>query len=135
VAEAEAERSGIVVVEPDEKARNLVEALEGEIGRPVFAIDPSEFDPEASEDIQKAEAFVVCWDLGIRCGADLLEAIRASALLSDRKVLIAMDAPTRNLVAIAMRLGADGVCHRPYDADELAAGLERAGLARPEAAA
>lgn len=129
VSDTEDEKPGIVVIDPDGRSRNQVESFESALGIPIFAVDPSEFDPDGSEEIQRAAVFVLCWDLGFRCGADLLEEIRAKEALKDRKILIALDAPTRNVVRFVMGLGADGVCHRPYDEDELSACLERAGVA------
>lgn len=129
------ERTGLVFVDPDEKSRGQVEGLEAGLGRPVLAVDPSEFKPAESEEIGRAAAFVVCWDLGFRCGADLLEELRASETFADRKILVSMDAPTRSLVRTAMALGADGVCRRPYDEAELLACLARVGLPRLESAA
>jgi hypothetical protein len=102
--------------------------LEDALGLPIFAVDPSEFDAKDCEEIQRAAAFVVCWDLGFRCGADMLEELRANDAFRGRKVLVAMDAPTRALVRLAVELGADAVCHRPWDEQELRSGLQRLGL-------
>lgn len=128
---AEVEQTGLVVVDPEPACREAAEALVESLGRAVLAVDPSEFKPDESEDIQNAAAFVLSWDLGVGCAADLVEAIRADAKLRDRKVLIATDAPTRSLVVHAMAVGADGFCRRPYEAEDLAANLERVGLAPP----
>ncbi len=127
-------RSGLVVIDPDASSRTQAESLEEALARPILAVDPSEFKPAESEEIQGAAGFVVCWDLGFRSGAELLEEIRSDEALKDRKVLISMDAPTRSRVLLAMLLGADGVCHRPYDESELASFLERVGLGRSAAA-
>lgn len=133
--QAQGERTNVVFVDPDGASRSAAEGLEEALARPVFAVDPSEFKPADSEEIQNAAAFVLCWDLGFRCAADLVEGLRADEAYSDRKILIAMEAPTRSLVLLAMELGADGVCLRPWDGEALAAALERVGLPRPEAAA
>ena len=129
--EAEEVKTGLVFVDPDANSRTQAESLEEALGRSVLAVDPSEFKPADSEEIQGAAGFVVCWDLGIYSGADLLEEIRASATLKDSKVLISMDSPTRSGVVLAMELGADGICRRPYEEAELSACLERVGLPRP----
>lgn len=123
------EAPGLVVVDPDAGSRSRVEELEEALGLPVFAVDPSEFDAKECEEIQRAAAFVVGWDLGFRCGVDLLEEIRANDAFKGRKVLIAMDAPTRPLVRLAIELGADAVCHREWDVVELRSGLARLGIA------
>lgn len=129
----EAEQTGLVFVDPDPECREAAEALVEPLSRAVFAVDPSEFKPEESEDIQNAAAFVLSWNLGVECAADLVEAIRADAKLRDRKILIATEAPTRSLVVHAMAIGADGVCGRPYAAEDLAGHLERLGLPAPPA--
>ena len=133
--EAEAVKTGLVFVDPDANSRAQAESLEEALGRSVLAVDPSEFKPAESEEIQRAAGFVVCWDLEIYGGADLLEEIRSSASLKDSKILIAMDSPTRSRVVLAMELGADGICRRPYEEAELVAWLERVGLPRPTAPA
>jgi DNA-binding response OmpR family regulator len=125
------EKTGLVFIDPDEKSRHEAEALEEVLARTILAVDASEFKPADSEEILGAAAFVVCWDLGFRTGAEMIEAIRADEKLRDRKILISMDAPTRNAVLVAMELGADAVCRRPYDGAELSARLEQLGLARP----
>ncbi|MFO0687182.1 MAG: hypothetical protein U0900_00560 [Myxococcota bacterium] len=133
--QASTERTSLVVVDPDGASRSAAEGLEEALSRPVFAVDPSEFKPADSEEIQNAAAFVLCWDLGFRCAADLIEGLRADPAYADRKILVALDAPTRRLVLLAMELGADGVCLRPWDGEALAAALERVGLPQPAAAA
>jgi DNA-binding response OmpR family regulator len=124
-------KTGLVFIDPDEKSRHQAEALEEALSRSILAVDASEFKPADSEEIQQAAAFVVCWDLGFQTGGEMIEAIRSDETLRDRKVLVSMDAPTRRSVLVAMTLGADGVCLRPYDGDELMARLEQLGLPRP----
>lgn len=131
----EGERTALAVIDPDPKMRAAVESLEDAIGRPVFALDPGELDLATNEAIAQAAAIVLCWDLGVRCAADLIEAMRGSEVFADRKLLVASEAPTRSLVLLAHALGADGFCQRPYDGAELLASLARAGLPRPEAEA
>ncbi len=129
--EQEEPKTGLVFVDPDEKSRHAAESLEEALARTILAVDASEFDPGASEEIQRAAAFVVCWDLGFRTGAELLESIRSNEQIRDGKILIAMDEPTRTRVLVAMELGADAVCRRPYDGDELSVRLEQLRLPRP----
>lgn len=134
-AQAEEEaKTGLVFIDPDERSRLSAESLEEALARSILAVDASEFVPGDSEEIQQAAAFVVCWDLGFRTGAELVEAIRCDASLRDRKVLVSMEAPTRRSVLAAMALGADAVCRRPYDGDELSVRLEQLGLRRPSSA-
>lgn len=122
--------AGLVFIDPDEKSRHAAEALEEVLARSVLALDAVEFKPADNEEIQQAAAFVVAWDLGFRTGAELVEAIRADEALRDRKILVSMEAPTRRGVQVAMAVGADAVCRRPYDGDELIARLEALGLSR-----
>ena len=124
-------KTGLVFVDPDEKSRHAAESLEEQLARSILAVDASEFDPASCEEIQRAAAFVVCWDLGYRTGAELLESIRANELIRDSKILVSMEKPSRTGVLVAMELGADAVCRRPYDGDELSARLEFLGLPRP----
>lgn len=131
--EQEEPKTGLVFVDPDEKSRHAAESLEESLARSILAVDASEFDPASSEEIQRAAAFVVCWDLGFRAGGELLESIRANESIRDSKILVSMDEPTRTRVLVAMELGADAVCRRPYDAEELAVRLEKLGLPRPAA--
>lgn len=127
---AEEAKTGLVFVDPDQGSRMQAESLEEVLARSVLAVDPSEFKPAESAEIQQAAGIIVAWDLGFYSGADLLEEIRSSESLKDCKVLISMDAPTRSGVVLAMELGADGVCCRPYEEAELSACLDRAGLPR-----
>ena len=120
----------LVLVDPDPISRNSGEDLEDDLDQPVFALDSMDFDPETSEEVADADAFVVCWDLGFRAGADVIEEIRRSEVLSDRIVLVATASPTRSLVRRAFLAGADGVCTLPYDAEEVAQRLEVARARR-----
>ncbi len=116
----------IVIVDPDPASRNAGEDLEDDLECHVVAVDSMEFDPEVSEEILEAEAFIVCWDLGIRSGADLIEQIRTDERLRDRIVIAALDRATRGCVRSAISLGADGICLRPYDASEVGRRLDDA---------
>ena len=126
-------RTGLVFVDPDEKIRHAAESLEEALARPILAVDASEFKPAESEEVQQAAAFVVAWDLGFRTGAEFVESLRADEALRDRRIVVSMEAPTRRAVRVAMSVGADAVCRRPYEGDELAARLEQLGLPRPAA--
>jgi len=127
--------ASIIVVDPDPGSRSLAEDLEDEFERPVIAMDSMDFDAEGSEEILEADTLILCWDLGIRCGADLLEQVRADPQLSDKVVVVAMDAPTPASVRTAMLLGADAVCMRPYCAEGLAKTFERITASRTAKAA
>ena len=120
----------LVFVDPDPVSRSASEDLEDEFDRPVVAIDSMDFGEDASEEVLEAEAFIVCWDLGFRCGADMIEMIRADENLCDRIVLVAMESPTKALVRTALRHGADGVCRLPYDHAEITQRLEATRSAR-----
>ena len=134
-AEPEEIKTGLVFVDPDASSRTHAESLEAALARSILAVDPSEFKPAESVEIQRAAGFIVCWDLGVYGGADLLEEIRSSETLKDCKVLISMDSPTRRSVTLAMELGADGICRRPYEEAELSVCVERLGIPRRPAPA
>lgn len=127
--------SSIIVVDPDPASRSLAEDLEDDFDRQVIAMDSTDFDVDGSEEILEADTLILCWDLGIRSGADLLEQVRHDPLLAQKTVLIAMDAPTPASVRTAIQLGADSVCMKPYCADEIAKALERASAKRMQQAA
>ena len=129
------EASSIVVVDPDPASRNASEDLEDDLERQIIAMDSIEFDIDVSEDIQEAGVYIISWDLGVRCGADLLEEVRRSPLLEGKTVLVASSQPTEGLVRSAIALGADGVCMKPYDPEEIANRVERAEQRRGEKAA
>jgi DNA-binding NarL/FixJ family response regulator len=115
------ESGAIVVIDPDPDSRQAAEGLEEAVARSVIAIDSVEFGSELADDVLEAETYLICWDLGIRSGADLLEMIRQDPRFEDKKVIVAMAGPTRERARWAMSLGADALCSLPYDADELVA--------------
>ena len=118
------EAGSIVVLDPDNNSRNDAEDLEDEFDRQVIAMDSMDFDTEASEEVLEASVYIVCWNLGIRAAADVLEEIRTNPRLSDKKVIVAIDQPTKTVVRWAMMLGADAVCALPYDPEEVGERLE-----------
>ena len=125
----------IVVVDPDPISRSRAEDLEDDLDRQVIAMDSVDFDADATEEVIEASVYIVCWDLGIRCGADLLEEIRRDPRLADKPVLVAFDAPTAAKVRTALGLGANGVCMKPYDEAEIEAVLSQVESAPSEQAA
>ncbi len=120
-----AQTNSILVVDPDIKSRNASEDLEDDLDRQVIAMDSFEFDTEASEEVLGAAVYIISWDLDIRSGADLLEEIRSNERLAMKTVLVATEAPTANLVRCAMQLGADGICLKPYDPEQIKSLLDR----------
>ena len=122
--EDEGGTGSIVVLDPDQNSRNDAEDLEDEFDRQVIAMDSMDFDTEASEDVLEAAVYIVCWNLGIRAGADILEEIRSNPRLADKKVIVAIAEPTKTIVRWAMTLGADAVCALPYDPEEVGERLE-----------
>lgn len=116
--EGETVRS-IVVLDPDAESRNRAEDLEDDLEVPVIAMDSMDFDSESSEEVLSATAFIISWDLGIRSGVDIVEEIRRHATLAELPVIVAMEEPVRSLVKCAMQNGADSVCVKPYDGEEI----------------
>ncbi|GEM_PF-6347621 len=109
----------IIVVDPDAASRNDAEDLEDEFDRQVIAMDSTDFDTEASEEVLEAAVYIVCWNLGIRAGADLVEEIRWNDRIADKKVIVALPEPNKAAVRWAISLGADAVCALPYDPEEV----------------
>lgn len=134
-ADAGAEKSAIVVVDPDPVSRNAAEDLEDDLDRQVVAMDSMEFDPEVSEEIAEAGAFVIVWDLGIRSGADLVEKIRSDDRLAGRPIIVATAKASTAMVQAALAVGADSVCRLPYDGEEVEARLAHAEEGRAPSAA
>lgn len=114
------EESAIVVVEPDASLRNSAEDLEDDFERQVIAMDSTEFDTEAAEEVIEAGVYIFNWNLGIRSAADLLEEVRHDPRLRDKMVIVAMEEPTAARVRTAMKLGADAICTLPYSGEEIA---------------
>ena len=125
MSDSESEPNGsIVVIDPDASSRNDAEDLEDEFDRQVIAMDSMDFDTEASEEVLEAAVYIVCWNLGIRAGADLVEEVRGNPRLADKKVIVALEEPTKTRARWAMTLGADAICSLPYDPEEVGARLE-----------
>jgi DNA-binding NarL/FixJ family response regulator len=123
----------IVVVDPDLASRNQAEDLEDDLDRQVIAMDSMEFDMESSGEVLDAGVYIISWDLGIRSGADLVEELREDVRTADKTILIATDSPTKELVIWAMAAGADGVCLKPYDGEEIGRRIAAADGARKAA--
>ena len=132
--EPKAASGAIVVVDPDPTSRSMAEDLEDDLNSQVVAIDSTDFDPESSEEVLEASAYVVCFDLGIRSGLDLVEEIRGNPQIADKTILVASEAPTKELVCWAIAVGADGVCCLPYDGKEVGHRLAAAKADAQEAA-
>lgn len=125
----------ILVVDPDPISRSQAEELEDDLDRQLIAIDSMDFDADANEEVIEAGVYILCWDLSIRCGADLLELVRGDPRLSGKTVLVAFEAPTLAKLRTALALGADGVCMKPWSAEEIARQLSRIASAAAEQAA
>lgn len=126
MSESESEPNGgtIIFVDPDPSSRDDAEEFEDEFDRQVIAMDSMDFDTEASEDVLEAAVYIICWNLGIRAGADLIEEIRGNPRLADKKVVVALEEPTPTRARWAMTIGADAICSLPYDPEELGERLE-----------
>lgn len=131
--EKEAPAKSIVVVDPDPESRNRAEDLEDDLEIQVIAMDSMDFETESSEDVLNATAFIISWDLAIRSGLDLLEEIRRHEVLSGLPVIVATDAALPGMVKSAMLHGADSVCLKPYDGEEVRAKLAAIEEARQAA--
>lgn len=120
----------LVFLDPSAADRDRAEALEPELGLPVWTFDPAEFGPETFEEIAEASAIVVEWNLQGQCGIDLLEALLFDERTRKVPVILASAAPTRTMVTAALRCGARSFTLKPYLADELRRRLASVGAPR-----
>jgi CheY-like chemotaxis protein len=124
ISDAEASAGGagagpIFVIDPSEEERKRVEALATQLARSVTGLDPNELLPDDRENLAKASAVVVAWDLGGRAGLELVESLVWDERTQGVPILMASEAPTRGMVLAALRAGARSFVHRPYDAAEV----------------
>ena len=80
---------------------------------------PDEFEPDELDEFDDVDAFLVEWNLGVRCGLDIIETLRADERLRSVPVLVVTAHPTRSLVSAVMHLGAQGVVCKPYTSAEV----------------
>ncbi len=121
----------IFVIDPSEDERQQVEELEAELARRVTGLDPNELVPDQREELATASLVIVAWDLGGRPGLELVESLAWDEQTEGVPILMSSEAPTRGMVAAALRAGAQSFLHRPYDANEI---RRRAFGEQPEAA-
>lgn len=121
----------LVVIDPSAAERERLTAAAGQLGVLVEALDPRDLPPARLAALAGASAVVVAWNLAVRSGLDVVEALAHRRETARVPLAIAADAPTRTLVELSLRAGAWTVLQRPIDPAELARRL----LARPEVAA
>ncbi len=93
--------------------------IEAALGRSCHWLEPAALNADAMEDLAQAAAIVIAFDLGGRCGLDLLEAFSRDERTHGVRMAIATATPTRGSVAAALRAGARSVLFQPYDAEEI----------------
>jgi CheY-like chemotaxis protein len=113
------EAGPIFVIDPSEEERARVEELEVQLARRVTGLDPDEVVQGERGELEAAAAVIVAWDLGGRPGLELVESLAWDEGTEAVPILMASEAPTRGMVAAALRAGARSFVHRPYDAAEI----------------
>lgn len=119
-AESIPDDAALVAVDAVEEDRAQLQALQEALGRPVWTLDPSQFSFDMLDDLSEAGAVILEWDLGTRLGLEVLAALTRDPRTRSLRVALASDAPTRSMVAAALRAGAWTFLCKPYDADEIA---------------
>jgi CheY-like chemotaxis protein len=124
------EPKALLVVDPDEIQRGLLEELEPDLPLRVTSIDPANLLAEL-ENMGDAGAVIVAWDLGGRSGLELVESLIRDPRTAGARFALASEAPTRGMVQAALRAGATGFLFRPYAAEAVGrfvtTGAEAAG--------
>ncbi len=114
-------RSGpILLVDPSEEDRKAFEAMQGDLGRRVWAVDPSDFGRAMLDEIADAGGVILAWNLGVCGGMDAFDLLRSCESTDQIPVALASDNPTRSRVLRAMRKGAQTFLKKPYLASEIA---------------
>ena len=126
------EIESVAVIDPILEERQKAEELEEDLDFSILALDPQDVDPEDFDELAEAGAYFVEWDLGVRSGLEVLEALRADERTLGKPIVMASAAPTASMVKTALAAGADGFIHKPYRADELKARLTRLPIASPD---
>lgn len=127
----------LVVIDPSAVERDRLTAAAHELGVPVEALDPRDLPTARLAALAGARAVVVAWDLAVRCGLDVVEALAHRVETAGVPLAIAADAATRTLVELSLRAGARTVLRRPLDPAELVRRLlarEDAGTGGPDPA-
>ena len=109
----------LVILDPDESARQQSEALSSALDLPVVFMNLDTTDAECMGQIANAAAVLVPWDLGHQAGLDLVEALRLDPRTCEVPILMASCQPSEAMVRAALAAGAASFAMQPYDADEL----------------
>lgn len=123
------EGTTLVVIDASESDRDAVEALEEGLGLGVWAIDPDEIAVAGLDELADARGIIVDWELRHYGGLELLQALRAHPTTQRKRIALASGHPTRRMVTMALRHGANTLIAKPYRGDEIRA---RFGLASAE---
>lgn len=133
-AEGAAAAPALVVIDPSPAQRERLAAAADALGGvPVVALAPGVLGPAALAALAGARGVVVAWDLGVRAGLDVVEALAHDPATGGVPAALAVEAPTRVHIELALRAGARTVVRRPYDPGEIARALW-AGTGSPPAA-
>src|SRR5690606_29007738 len=107
---ADAEASAppaLVVIDPSPAQRERLLAASDALGVPLTLLEPQALAPGALAALAGARGVLVAWDLGVRAGLDVVEALARDPATASVPVALAVEAPTRVHVELALRAGAD----------------------------
>lgn len=109
----------VVIVDPDEAARDIFGTILGHHG---YVVSAFEHQLEALKALPqlRPELVIVAFPLGMPDGRTLLETIRAMPELAETKILSVSAEASPDMVAEARRLGSDEYCTKPVGARRLA---------------
>jgi CheY-like chemotaxis protein len=119
VAPEDAPPGAIVFIDAAPPEAERGQEIESALGRTCHWMDPATLNADAMEDLAQAAAIVISFDLGNRCGLDLLESLQRDERTRGVRMAVGSAAPTRGSVAAALRAGARSFLCQPYDTDEI----------------
>lgn len=119
--ESQAEDDGLalLVVDPCEEHRELLEEMSEPLAREITVLAPGELNLKELEEVQEAYAVVVSWELSGRSGLELVEYLARDERTARVPLLVAAENPTPEMVRAAFRAGACSFVCKPYEVEEL----------------
>lgn len=119
IASDDAPPGAVVFIDAAPPEAERGQEIETALGRTCHWMDPGTLNADAMEDLARAAAIVIAFDLGNRCGLDLLESLQRDERTRGVRMAIGSAAPTHGSVAAALRAGARTFLCQPYDTTEI----------------
>jgi hypothetical protein len=119
IASDDAPPGAIVFIDAAPPEAERGQEIESALGRTCHWMDPGTLNADAMEDLARAAAIVIAFDLGNCCGLDLLEFLQRDERTRGVRMAIGSVAPTHGSVAAALRAGARTFLCQPYDTGEI----------------